>query len=104
MTTSIKVAKFGWTPLRLTVIHGHLATAETLLKAGADPNLKDEENIPLLHQAAMRGKKEMVELLLAHKANVNTKDADGETALDEAREGGKNEIIELLRQHGAKGK
>jgi ankyrin repeat protein len=101
---NIKVAKFGWTPLRLAVIHGHMATAEALLNGGADPNLKDEENISLLHQAVIRGKKEMVGLLLANKANVNTKDSEGETALDEAEEQGNKEIIELLRQHGAKGK
>jgi len=102
--TNLKVPKYGWTALRLTVIHGHMATAEALLNGGADPNLKDAENIPLLHQAVIRGKKEMVELLLANKANVNAKDSDGETALDEAEEEGNKEIIEFLRQHGAKGK
>ena len=101
---NLKVQKYGWTALRLAVIHGHMATAEALLNGGADPNVKDEENIPLLHQAVIRGKKEMVELLLAKKANVNTKDSEGETALDEAEEQGNKEIIELLRQHGGKGK
>src|SRR5437773_1118740 len=101
---NIKVAKYGWTPLRLAVIHGHMAGAEALLNGGADPNAKDDENIPLLHQAVIRGKKEMVELLLDKKADLNTKDSAGETALDEAEEQGNKEIIELLRQHGAKGK
>jgi ankyrin repeat protein len=101
---NLKVQKYGWTALRLTVIHGHMATAEALLNAGGDPNLKDNENIPLLNQAVIRGKKEMVELLLANKADVNPKDSEGETALDEAVEQGNKEIIELLRQHGAKGK
>jgi cytohesin len=101
---NLKVPKYGWTALRLAVIHGHMATAEALLNAGADPNVKDEENIPLLHQAIIRGKKEMVELLLAKKANVNTKDSQGETALDEALEQGNKEIIELVRQYGGKGK
>jgi ankyrin repeat protein len=101
---TIKVAKYGWTPLRLAVIHGHMAAAEALLNGGADPNVKDDKNIPLLHQAIIRGNKEMVELLLDKKADVNTKDSQGETALDEAVEQGNKEIIELLRQHGAKGK
>ena len=74
------------------------------MNAGADPNAKDDENIPLLNQAVIRGKKEMVELLLDKKADVNTKDSERETALDEAEEQGNKEIIELLRQHGAKGK
>ena len=102
--TNIKVEKFGWTPLRLAVIHGHMASAEALLNGGADPNVKDPQNIPLLQQAVIRGKKEMVELLLDKKADVNMKDADGETPLDEAEEQGNKEIIELLRQHGGKGK
>jgi len=101
---NIKVEKYGWTPLRLAVIHGHLAAAEALLNGGSDPNVKDDENIPLLHQAVIRGNKEMVALLLDKKADVNKKDSDGETALDEAVEQGNKEIIELLRQHGAKGK
>jgi ankyrin repeat protein len=101
---NLKVQKYGWTPLRLAVIHGHMATAEALLNGGADPNLKDEENIPLLNQAVIRGKKEMIELLLDKKADLNKKDSEGETALDEAEEQGNKEIIEFLRQHGAKGK
>jgi cytohesin len=101
---NIKVERYGWTPLRLAVIHGHMAAAEALLNGGADPNAKDDENIPLLNQAVIRGKKEMIELLLDKKADLNTKDSERETALDEAEEQGNKEIIELLRQHGAKGK
>jgi ankyrin repeat protein len=101
---NIKVEKYGWTPLRLTVIHGNMAAAEALLNGGSDPNVKDDQNIPLLHQAVIRGKKEMVELLLDKKADINKKDSEGETALDEAVEQGNKEIIELLRQRGAKGK
>src|SRR5438552_3109484 len=94
---NIKVEKYGWTPLRLAVIHGHLEAAEALLNGGSDPNVKDDQNIPLLHQAIIRGKKEMVELLLDKKADVNKKDSDGDTPLDEAVEQGNKEIIELLR-------
>ena len=101
---NIKVPKYGWTPLRLAVIHGHMAAAKALLDGGSDPNVKDDENIPLLNQAVIRGKTEMVELLLDKKADVNKKDSEGETALDEAEEQGNKEIIELLRQHGGKGK
>src|ERR1700741_2855905 len=99
---NIKVVPYGWTPLRLAVIHGHVAAAEALLNGGSDPNVKDDENIPLLHQAVIRGKKEMVELLLDKKANLNAKDSEGETALDEAVEQGNNEITQLLLQRGAK--
>ena len=99
---NIKVPKYGWTPLRLAVIHGQMAAAEALLDGGADPNAKDDENIPLLHQAVIRGKKEMVELLLDKKADLNAKDSEGETALSEAVEQGNNEIAKLLLARGAK--
>ena len=99
---NITVRKFRWTPLRLAVIHGHMATAEALLKGGADPNSNDNENIPLLHQAVIRGKKEMVELLLANKADINKKDPEGETPLAEAIEQGHKELIDYLRKRGAK--
>ena len=99
---NIKVAKYGWTPLRLAVIHDHIATADVLMKKGSDPNVKDDENIPLLLQAVMSGKKDMVELLLARKADVNAKDSDGETALDEAFEKGNQDIIAILIKRGGK--
>ncbi len=101
---TLQVAKFGWTPLRLAVIHGHLATAEALLKAGADPNAPDDQPIPLLHQAIIIGKKEMVGLLLANKVDINKKDPEGETPLAEALEQGNTAMIEFLRQRGAKEK
>ena len=97
-----RVPTFGWTPLRLAVIHGHIATATALLDGGANPNARDDANIPLLHQAVIRGKKEMVELLLARHADVNYKDPEGETALAEAEEQGHREIVDLLRKHGGR--
>ena len=100
----LRVAKFGWTPLRLAVLHGHVATADALLKGGADPNATEDGSIPLLHQAILSGKKEMVELLLAHNADVNRKDSEGETPLAEALEGDKKDIAKILREHGAKEK
>ena len=101
---SLKVARFGWTPLRLAVLHGHLETAKALGKGGADVNLKDDEEMPLLSQAVNLGNREMVVFLLAQKAEVNAKDGEGDTALDEAIETGHKEIAEILRQHGGKQK
>ena len=85
----------------MAVILGRLATAKVLLNAGANPNERDAQNIPLLIQAVDRDNKEMVELLLAKKAEVNSKDSDGDTALDEAIEKNNQEIADLLVRHGA---
>jgi cytohesin len=100
----IKVAKFGWTPMRLAVIHGHVATAEMLVKAGADVNAQEEDEIPLLLQAVYSGRKEMVEFLLARRADANARDYDADTALFEALEHGNKDIADLLRRHGAREK
>ena len=85
----------------MAVILGRLDTAKVLLNAGANPNERDEQNVPLLIQAVDRDNKEMVELLLAKKAEVNSKDSDGDTALDEAIEKNNQEIADLLVRHGA---
>lgn len=77
---TIMVPKCGWTPLRLAVLHGPMATAKALLNGSAGANARDDVNIPLLHQAVIRGRKEMVELLLASQAEINYKDPEGETA------------------------
>lgn len=98
---NLKDPKFEWTPLRLAVIHGHLATADVLLKSGSNPNLRDELELPLLLKAVLSGNQGMVALLLARQADANAKDSAGETALEEALAGGNQEIIGLLRRNGA---
>lgn len=73
---------------------------ETLLDAGADPNLPEEDTggTPLMY-AAKRGYLEIVRLLLEAGADPNIKDTYGETALMKAEKFGKNEVVEVLHQH-----
>jgi uncharacterized protein len=55
-----------------------------LLQAGANPNAKGPDGVPLLHQAARAGNLEMIRALAAAKVDFNQKNNDGFTALDVA--------------------
>jgi ankyrin repeat protein len=55
-----------------------------LLTAGANPNAKGPDGVPLLHQAARLGNLEMLRALAAAKVDFNQKNNDGFTALDVA--------------------
>ena len=60
-----------FTPLHLAVDGGASVEAVTaLLKAGADPNLKDKQGAGALHWAAGRGDPEVVLALLNKGGNV----------------------------------
>ena len=55
-----------------------------------------------LHEAALRGHKEIVELLIAKGADVNAKDDGGMTPLAVAIHFKHPETADLLRKHGGK--
>jgi hypothetical protein len=55
-----------------------------LLEAGANPNAKGPDGVPLLHQAARAGNIAMIKALAAAKVDFNQKNNDGFTALDVA--------------------
>jgi uncharacterized protein len=55
-----------------------------LLQAGANPNAKGPDGVPLLHQAARAGNLEMIRALAAAKVDFNQKNNEGFTALDVA--------------------
>ena len=55
-----------------------------LLSAGANPNAKGPDGVPLLHQAARMGNLEMIRQLAKAKVDFDQKNNDGFTALDVA--------------------
>ena len=57
------------------------AIVPMLLKTGADPNVKDNNNISVLHLATLHSTVEVVKELLASGAEVNAKTLKGESAL-----------------------
>lgn len=77
-----------------------------LLKAGAQVQFINHEDLTPLHVAAKRGNKEAVMQLLQAKAQVNAKNQDGMTPLHEAAAGNNDEnagayVIPTLVEAGA---
>src|SRR5206468_10336441 len=60
--------------LSLAATNGNAAMIETLIKAGADPNVALPEGETVLMTAARTGNPEAVKALIAHGANVNAKE------------------------------
>lgn len=73
-----------------------LRLVETLLRAGADPNVQQHGGWTPLQQAAAHGQLEVVELLLSHGADPAMKSDDGSTAADKAREAGHRDVAARL--------
>lgn len=69
---------------------------------GANVNAKDKDGDTPVHDAALRGHKDIVELLLAEGADANARDNSGQTPADEASRRGHEEVVNLLRKDTAK--
>jgi ankyrin repeat protein len=94
-------AKLGWSPLYRAVICGHVEAARFLLKAGADPNLRNKVGEVPLHQAADSSSMKLAQVLLEHKADPNLQAQDGETPLHKAAKKGNHRMCWLLLKHKA---
>jgi uncharacterized protein len=92
----------GTTPLHWAVRHNDLATADTLIKAGADVKSVNRYGVTAMNLAAMNGSAAMVRKLLDAGADPNTSTPGGETALMTAARTGKVDSVTLLLDRGAK--
>lgn len=92
--------KQSLTPLHYALLADNPGVALTLLRHGADPNVKDNTagHTPLI-LAVSKGYKQVTELLLVHGADVNAADDRG-TPLAWAIRTGHANVADLLRQHG----
>ncbi|XP_043267611.1 palmitoyltransferase Hip14 isoform X2 [Venturia canescens] len=69
------------TPLHWATRQGHLSTFAILMRAGADPTLRDSEGFSCIHLAAQFGHTGIVAYLVAKGVNPNTPDRSAMTAL-----------------------
>ena len=91
----------GATALAWAAVRCNPGIAKLLLKAGANPNLTNEQGVGPLYLAISNGSTEMVELLLAGGAQPNVAREDGETALMTAARLGQVDVVKMLLKRGA---
>jgi hypothetical protein len=94
--------------LATAVMKNNVAAAETLLKAGANPNAPVEivPGFPTTYlvTAAVSGSLDLVKVLLKHRAQVNQPDGFKTTPLMAAASKGNKALVELLLASGADAK
>lgn len=93
-------------PLGHAIDEDDVVIIETLLKKGANPNLRDSKTgETLLMSAAKYSTPEVVQALIEGGADVNAKNKSGQTALTLADHNDnlwREEIVALLKRRGAK--
>ena len=94
-------ANKGITPLHTAALANDFATAEVLLKAGADANAKADKGITPLHAAAAANASTTAEVLLKTGADVNAKANGGVTPLHLAAAADASATAEVLPEAGA---
>jgi len=83
-------------PIHSSVAAANYEITRELLKNGANPNVRQQEDITPLHQAAIHGDEKILTLLLEYGADVFARMSNGKTAKDLATEKEHTEIIKLL--------
>ena len=88
------------TPLHLAAGKGTIEVVETLIKNGADVNVKDSYyGFTPLHLAARNGHKEIAKLLMANGAELNSKAQNGKTPLELAADNEYMELVDLFQKY-----
>jgi ankyrin repeat protein len=91
----------GTTPLHVAADLDDLATAEVLVRAGANVKAANRYGVTPMYSAAVNGNAAMIELLLNAGADPNVALKEGETALMTASRTGKVPAMRMLLTHGA---
>ena len=88
-------------PLTMLAYNGQKAIIQMLLRAGANPNMRDSEGHTALTRAALKGHEDIVRLLLQNRAKLNEGDQYGNTPLNSAARCGYNNVVQQLIDGGA---
>lgn len=92
----------GCTPIFYAAEVGNTGAVRLLLQYGADPNLKDNQDQPLLSYAARANcNSEEVMTLIIQDIDVNFADSDGWTPIVHAANVGNIDAVVFLLDHGA---
>ena len=91
----------GSTPLLLAASSNDVAQVKQLLKAGANPNVRNKLDATPLSEAAFHSNSEIIEALLDAGADPNTPGADGQTPLMLVARGTNVGAAEMLLKKGA---
>lgn len=95
-------SRWGETPLYQAVQRKRLSAAQTLLDAGADPNIPAYENKIALSWAAAEGSEESIELLLKQpNIALDIPDQSGQTPLLRCADAGHTKCVRMLLDKGA---
>lgn len=96
------VTRDGLSPLYLAANSGSTSLVRSLLKYGADPNVKvNNEGYTALHAAVATGETEMVKILIEVGADVNVTDDTGDTPLHGAARSENIQMADILIEGGA---
>jgi len=89
------------TVLTHAVKNTNVPAVESLLAAGADPNLPSRKGIAPISAAAHKGNTDIMRYLIAAGADVNSQNSTGSTALIQAAHFGHVDAVALLLDSGA---
>lgn len=84
-----------------TVKDGNTDEVRARLEKGANPNQRDHQQWPVIHNAAAAGHADIVQILIDAGADVNLKDNDQRTALMKSSYFGHTDVVRILLENGA---
>ncbi|WCG84840.1 ankyrin repeat domain-containing protein [Pectobacterium sp. A5351] len=91
----------GYTAMILAAYHGHDTAVDALLKAGADPCLRDKRGNTALMGAIFKGEIKIARQLIAAECNPDQRNNAGQTAAMFASLFQREELLKTLKEKGA---